>query len=311
MNWLQTLDTECNVLLQQVDWCYVMLHEFHTEAPTANLTQFSCTGQIRSPQTQYQGSDNALIALSRDTPQSRDRWARSFHWMVIGWEGQRWLVLGGESVLAKFLPRRIPHEVTHLGSNLRTCSKKPEYGRLRERKSGTNRLSQTLDFRFSRQQWLWGMQTFWVGTQFSPADQRHLVRVYCLHTQDGRLSQQRNREEGKIIVCRRHFLRDISIKLNSVAWVCDRTIPTERPSLVGEVSTKFAYRGCQVVSVTNPYGSNLGFLDRSSYFLFQVAPQLYSRGRVDPVPDPLLLRKSFSAGNWTRTSGSVARNCDH
>jgi hypothetical protein len=27
---------------------------------------------------------------------------------------------------------------------------------------------------------------------------------------------------------------------------------------------------------------------------------------VDPVPDPLLLRKSGSAGNRTRTSGSVA-----
>jgi hypothetical protein len=32
---------------------------------------------------------------------------------------------------------------------------------------------------------------------------------------------------------------------------------------------------------------------------------------VDPVPDPLLLRKSGSAGNRTRTSGSVARNSDN
>jgi hypothetical protein len=32
---------------------------------------------------------------------------------------------------------------------------------------------------------------------------------------------------------------------------------------------------------------------------------------VDPVPDPLLLRKPGSAGNRTRTSGSVARNSDH
>jgi hypothetical protein len=31
---------------------------------------------------------------------------------------------------------------------------------------------------------------------------------------------------------------------------------------------------------------------------------------VDPVPDPLLLRKSGSAGNRTRTSGSAARNWD-
>jgi hypothetical protein len=40
----------------------------------------------------------------------------------------------------------------------------------------------------------------------------------------------------------------------------------------------FADRGCHVVSVTNPYGRILGFLDRSRYCCFQVAPQLYSRG---------------------------------
>jgi hypothetical protein len=31
---------------------------------------------------------------------------------------------------------------------------------------------------------------------------------------------------------------------------------------------------------------------------------------VDPVPDPILLRKSGSVGNRTRTSGSIARNSD-
>jgi hypothetical protein len=66
-----------------------------------------------------------------------------------------------------------------------------------------------------------------------------------------------------------------------------------------------------VVSVKDLYGRILGFLDRSSYFFFQSAPQLYSLGRVDPVPDLLLLRKSGRAGNRTLTSGSVARNCDH
>jgi hypothetical protein len=70
-------------------------------------------------------------------------------------------------------------------------------------------------------------------------------------------------------------------------------------------------RGCHAVSVTDPYGRILGFLDQSRYFFFQVAPQLYSRGWVDSVPDPLLLRKSGSARNWTRTSGFVARNSDH
>jgi hypothetical protein len=32
---------------------------------------------------------------------------------------------------------------------------------------------------------------------------------------------------------------------------------------------------------------------------------------VDPIPDSLLLRKSGSTGNRTRTPGSVARNSDH
>jgi hypothetical protein len=69
--------------------------------------------------------------------------------------------------------------------------------------------------------------------------------------------------------------------------------------------------GCRVVSVTDPYSRNLDFLDRSRYFFYQVAPQLYSRGWVDPVPDPLLLRKSGRTGNQILTSGSVARNSDH
>jgi hypothetical protein len=41
---------------------------------------------------------------------------------------------------------------------------------------------------------------------------------------------------------------------------------------------RFADRGSQVVSVTDHYGRILGFLDSRSYYLFQVAPQLYSRG---------------------------------
>jgi hypothetical protein len=59
------------------------------------------------------------------------------------------------------------------------------------------------------------------------------------------------------------------------------------------------------------HGRLLDFLDWSRYFFSKVVPQLYSRGLVDPVPDPLLLRESGSAGNRTRTSESVARNSDH
>jgi hypothetical protein len=45
---------------------------------------------------------------------------------------------------------------------------------------------------------------------------------------------------------------------------------------------------------------NLSLLDQGCYFFFQAAPHLSSRGWVDPVPDPPLLRKSGITGNWTR-----------
>jgi hypothetical protein len=46
--------------------------------------------------------------------------------------------------------------------------------------------------------------------------------------------------------------------------------------LSGKLVQIFADRECHVVSVTDPYDRILGFLDRSSYFFFQVAPQRYS-----------------------------------
>jgi hypothetical protein len=81
--------------------------------------------------------------------------------------------------------------------------------------------------------------------------------------------------------------------------------------LSAKLVPSFADRGCHVVRVTDPYGRNLGFLDWSLNFFYQVAPQLYSLGWVDPFSEPLLLRKFGSDGNRTRTPGSVARNSDH
>jgi hypothetical protein len=87
-------------------------------------------------------------------------------------------------------------------------------------------------------------------------------------------------------------------KLNSMFWVRERTIPTERPPLVGEVIANFC--GKRV-----PRGRRDGYLrpysriSRQETLLFyQVAPQLYSRGWVVPVPDPLLF--FGSAGSRTR-----------
>jgi hypothetical protein len=71
--------------------------------------------------------------------------------------------------------------------------------------------------------------------------------------------------------------------------------------LSAHIVPTFADRAFYVASVTEPYGRILIFLDRSRYFFFQVTPQFYSRVWMDPVPDPLLLRKSCSAGNRTQT----------
>jgi hypothetical protein len=89
-----------------------------------------------------------------------------------------------------------------------------------------------------------------------------------------------------------------------VASVRERIYRPSDRRLLAKLVPTFADRGLHVVSVTDLYGRILGFLDRSRYFFFQVAPQLCSEGWVDPVPDPLLLRKPGSAGSRTRTSGS-------
>jgi hypothetical protein len=69
-----------------------------------------------------------------------------------------------------------------------------------------------------------------------------------------------------------------------------------------------------MVSAMDPHSRILGFLDRSHYYFFQVVPQLYSQGRVDPVPDPLpyyLSESLVALGIEPGTSGSVAKNSDH
>jgi hypothetical protein len=52
-----------------------------------------------------------------------------------------------------------------------------------------------------------------------------------------------------------------------------------RPSdrrLSAKLVPAFEDTGCHVVGVMDPYGRNLAFIDRSRYFFYQVAPQLYS-----------------------------------
>jgi hypothetical protein len=100
----------------------------------------------------------------------------------------------------------------------------------------------------------------------------------------------------------------IKNKLNSVARVRERTLPSERPPFVGGVSAN-------VCGERVPCGQRDGSLrpysriSRPEPLLF--LPSCSSRGWVDHVPDALIPRKSGSAGNRTRTSEPVARNSHH
>jgi hypothetical protein len=47
-----------------------------------------------------------------------------------------------------------------------------------------------------------------------------------------------------------------------MALVCERTIPTERPPPVGEVSADFSgERGCRLVRAADPHGRKNGIID--------------------------------------------------
>jgi hypothetical protein len=107
-----------------------------------------------------------------------------------------------------------------------------------------------------------------------------------------------------------------SVKLKTKTPWPETASELYRPSdclLSAKLKPTFFYkdRGCRMVSATHPYGRILGFLDRSRYFFFQPAPQLYSRGWLDPVPDPLLLRKSGSAryANIYKHEKTGSTNC--
>jgi hypothetical protein len=66
--------------------------------------------------------------------------------------------------------------------------------------------------------------------------------------------------------------------MNSVALGRKQLYRPSDRRLSKKLVPTFADRGCRVVSATDLHGRILGFLDRSRYYFFQVAPQLYSRG---------------------------------
>jgi hypothetical protein len=65
------------------------------------------------------------------------------------------------------------------------------------------------------------------------------AEIYCIYPASNQLTH-RPTERTK------HFFTNLLKKLNSVVCVRERTIPTERPPLVGEVSANF--RGIEVAT---------------------------------------------------------------
>jgi hypothetical protein len=63
-------------------------------------------------------------------------------------------------------------------------------------------------------------------------------------------------------LCMLYLITDLDLNNNSVALVRERTMPTERLLLVGDLVPIIADRGVCVVSAADPYGLNLGFIDR-------------------------------------------------
>jgi hypothetical protein len=107
-----------------------------------------------------------------------------------------------------------------------------------------------------------------------------------------------------------HCLKNVSNRVISLKWRTTKQTPRlqstselYRPSdcrLSAKLVPTLADRECRVVSAMNSHGHLFRFSRPEALLFFQVARQLSSRGCVDPVPDPLLLRKSDSAENPTR-----------
>jgi hypothetical protein len=73
----------------------------------------------------------------------------------------------------------------------------------------------------------------------------------------------------------------------------------------------FADRGCHVVSVTDPYGRVLDFLDRNRYFSSNWLLNCTQEAEWIPFQTHYFSENLVASGIDSWTSGSAARNSDH
>jgi hypothetical protein len=113
-----------------------------------------------------------------------------------------------------------------------------------------------------------------------------------IHFQHKRINEARDKDDAHGVLFQNISSVAFILQANYAGWAT----ATGRRILVPTFADRGVSRGQRGGSLTVV---NLGFLDRSRYFLYQVARHFSSRGRKDPVPDPLLLRKYGSARNRT------------
>jgi hypothetical protein len=97
------------------------------------------------------------------------------------------------------------------------------------------------------------------------------------------------------IVCLQTQAMELFMQDNKTLWPQSSSElyrPSDRRSSAKLVPT-FADRGCHVVSVTNLYGTILGFLDQSSYFFFEVTPQIVLMRLSEPRSRPTTSQKMW------------------
>jgi hypothetical protein len=128
---------------------------------------------------------------------------------------------------------------------------------------------------------------------------------------DQRVRSQSYARQLRFCLRERYEVKDKIVSVKKLHCLSPRANYTDRATAVCRWSECqiFADSECHVVSVTDPYGRILGFLDRSRYFSINSSSVVLMR-LSGPRSRPTT---SFSgiAGNRTRASGSVVKNSDH
>ena len=158
------------------------------------------------------------------------------------------------------------------------------------------------------------MQTIQLSTRFSP------ISIKCLTTQLNRKLVLWRHFGDKTIFMSKTFQYSedvpwklLKTKLNSVALVRERTIPTERPPPVGEVSANFCgYRGVTWLAQRVPTAVKSLFSEPGAATFYSSSSSIWPHeAEWTPFQTHYYSENLVAPGIEPGTSVSVARNSDH